>query len=275
MNIQIGADVEIGAICMDGTLKSVVGLIPGSKTEPHPLGDGMVQVDNVFTEFNVKPADTPENGVKNFNRIQNNVHNLLSKHSLKPVYEGSLYYPKDELLSPEAQLIGCGSDINAWTGEANIYPEVFESNLRTTGGHVHFSWYMDNIDWNDPDEMRFSLEKQVFSVIKQLDLYLGLPSLFIDKDSVRRSLYGKAGACRFKRYSTNYAGGEYRTLSNFWTDPKYLNKLVHWVYETALYVVNNVNSLPEVHTDVESVINTHDLNKAKELLKYYDLQLPI
>src|SRR3546814_1862742 len=52
-------------------------------------------------------------------------------------------------------------------------------------------------------------------LVKQLDWYLGLWSLGKDKDKVRRSLYGKAGACRIKPY-----GVEYRVLSNFWIKNK-------------------------------------------------------
>jgi hypothetical protein len=47
--------------------------------------------------------------------------------------------------------------------------------------------------------------------VKQLDWYLGGWSLKHDSDPTRRTLYGRAGACRLKSY-----GVEYRVLSNFW-----------------------------------------------------------
>jgi len=47
--------------------------------------------------------------------------------------------------------------------------------------------------------------------VKQLDWYLGGWSTQVDPDTVRRNLYGKSGAMRFKPY-----GVEYRVLSNFW-----------------------------------------------------------
>ena len=48
-------------------------------------------------------------------------------------------------------------------------------------------------------------------LVKQLDWYLGGWSIARDENTERRSLYGKAGACRIKDY-----GVEYRVLSNFW-----------------------------------------------------------
>ncbi len=44
-----------------------------------------------------------------------------------------------------------------------------------------------------------------------MDAYLGMPSILWGNNSVRRKLYGKAGAFRFKSY-----GCEYRTPDNAW-----------------------------------------------------------
>jgi hypothetical protein len=49
------------------------------------------------------------------------------------------------------------------------------------------------------------------TLVKQLDSYLGLPSLLFDRDTLRRKMYGQAGAFRPKPY-----GVEYRVLSNAW-----------------------------------------------------------
>src|SRR3546814_15106496 len=74
-------------------------------------------------------------------------------------------------------------------------------------------------------------------LVKQLDWYLGLWSLGKDKDKVRRSLYGKAGACRIKPY-----GVEYHVLSNFWIKNKKSrletwNRMVKGIEEmTSLYM---------------------------------------
>lgn len=54
-------------------------------------------------------------------------------------------------------------------------------------GHIH-------IGYNNPE-----IEKSV-DIIKAMDLFLGIPSILMDKDTLRRSRYGKAGAFRFKSY---------------------------------------------------------------------------
>ena len=63
-----------------------------------------------------------------------------------------------------------------------------------------------------------------------MDLFLGCPSIILDKDNKRRELYGKAGAYRNKPY-----GVEYRTLSNFWLTS---SKLMQWVYKRTAFALN-------------------------------------
>jgi len=56
-----------------------------------------------------------------------------------------------------------------------------------------------------------------------MDLYLGVPSVLMDKGELRKQLYGKAGAYRMKPY-----GVEYRTLSNFWI---FSDTTIGWVWD--------------------------------------------
>ncbi len=44
-----------------------------------------------------------------------------------------------------------------------------------------------------------------------MDLFIGITSLFLDDDNLRRSMYGKAGCFRNKSF-----GVEYRVVRNFW-----------------------------------------------------------
>jgi hypothetical protein len=75
--------------------------------------------------------------------------------------------------------------------------------------------------------------------VKQLDWYLGGWSLQKDPDPIRRRLYGKAGACRYKPY-----GVEYRVLSNFWVTSAITRRLVWNRMQAALYAMSN-DFLPE------------------------------
>jgi hypothetical protein len=70
------------------------------------------------------------------------------------------------------------------------------------------------------------------TLVKQLDAYLGIPSLEWDKDTLRRRLYGKAGAFRPKPY-----GVEYRTLSNAWLKNE---MLVRYVYRQTMRAIEDL-----------------------------------
>jgi hypothetical protein len=67
-----------------------------------------------------------------------------------------------------------------------------------------------------------------------MDLFLGVPSTVMDKGTLRRQLYGKAGSFRQKPY-----GCEYRTLSNFWI---FNPDLIKWVYDQTEKAISFVNS---------------------------------
>jgi hypothetical protein len=54
--ILIGADPELFVFTRSGKPVSAHDLIPGTKYEPHEVGNGAVQVDGVAAEFNIDPA---------------------------------------------------------------------------------------------------------------------------------------------------------------------------------------------------------------------------
>jgi len=202
-----GCDPELFVQDNKGRFVSAEGLIPGTKAEPHPVEGGAVQVDGMAAEFNIDPVTNFTDFKRNILGVQRQLQDMLpSGHTLvaapsvvfdEEVWEGS----------PEkAKELGCSPDFNAWTGDVNPPPHS-ESNprLRTASGHLHIGW-TDDADEYDTEHMNNCMD-----LIKQLDWYLGAWSLRLDKDKIRRELYGKAGACRIKPY-----GVEYRVLSNFW-----------------------------------------------------------
>jgi hypothetical protein len=70
-----------------------------------------------------------------------------------------------------------------------------------------------------------------------LDLFVGIPSIFMDHDPTsarRRKVYGQAGRYRPKEY-----GMEYRSLGNFWLASP---KTVKLVFEMCDFVVDFVES---------------------------------
>jgi len=207
VTVTIGADPEI-FFAKGDELVSAVGYIGGDKWAPKLLGNGFaILEDNVAGEFNIPPAD-------NYTAFDNNIvigMNALAEVALKNNMKCSMkaygYFSDKELDSDAARLFGCEPDYNAWTRWENEPPSA-DKNFRSAGGHVH-------VGCKDADPV---------AIIRAMDLFLGVPSVILDKDKDRRSLYGKAGSFRYKPY-----GCEYRTLSNFWIfEPRYRE----WVFST-------------------------------------------
>lgn len=213
----IGADPEVFIFKGRTPVPASEAGIPGTKEEPYDvLGIG-VQVDGMAAEFNIPPCQAFEEFDTYIETALDIIASLLPKgHKVKIV--PSVTFPDKvfDAAPDECKALGCQPDINAWTGEVNPPPEPENPLVRCAGGHLHFGW----AEGEDVTDLQHMLNCQ--DLVKQLDWYLGGWSTSKDKDTLRRSLYGKAGACRYKHY-----GVEYRTLSNFWLATKEL-RLETW-----------------------------------------------
>lgn len=217
MQIKIGADPEL-FLAKSGTPVSAFGIVPGTKDAPHPVGNGAIQVDGMALEFNIDPVDED---AKTFSaRIASVMDELRAAvpADLEFLPVPSVKFPEAVMkaMPPEALMLGCDPDYNAYTGELNPQPEAPER-MRAAGGHVHVGWT------EGADTTELAHFSSCVRLAKELDFALGLPSLFLDTDKNRRQLYGKAGAFRPKPY-----GMEYRSLSNFWIKEPWLRE---WVYD--------------------------------------------
>ena len=95
----------------------------------------------------------------------------------------------------------------------------------------------------------------------------------MDKQEERREFYGKAGLFRPKEY-----GIEYRTLSNFWLDPKWnekrgLNLIINNVFSLAMLANKDHKLLSEIYkiapwADIEQAVNTEDIKLSTEILNH-------
>lgn len=223
MDCLIGCDPELFVKnILTGKFISGDGMIPGSKEEPYIVDKGAIQVDGLALEFNIDPAKTCVEFVGNV--IQ--VRSILGEHAKLSYPDGILEASPVADFDPEyfesipfyAKQLGCTPDYNAYTGLMNEPPRG-DRPFRTGSGHIH-------IGWPDPKKT-FSDEHIEYcrNVTKQLDIFLGLPSLLWDTDKRRRTLYGQLGAFRPKPY-----GVEYRVLSNAWLKD---NRLIEYVYKQA------------------------------------------
>jgi hypothetical protein len=259
MEIKLGCDPEAFLIDEQGQLKSSIGLVGGSKYHPMPLplGDGYaVQEDNVAIEFNIPPAAGRSEYVESINKVLKFLTDSLKTSyglSMSPISAAS--FPESELVHPAAKVFGCDPDYNAWTLKRNPRPNATDKTLRSCGGHVHIGF----------DKTKIKTEQ----LIKLMDLFVGVPSVLMDKGELRKTLYGKAGAYRDKSY-----GGEYRTLSNFWV---FNNSLIEWVWDNTSRAVNaaeaQITLSEQDSLDIVNCINKNDKELAQRLVEKHNLQV--
>jgi hypothetical protein len=205
--LTFGCDPEMFIVNSDGEFVAPDGIIPGTKEEPYKVKAGAVQQDGMAAEFNIDPVTTYKDWEKNITTVMAELEKFLPDgHKLVAVPSATFSEKEWEKASDHSKILGCSPDFNAWTGTPNAPPEDLENpRLRCAGGHIHYGWT------EDADMSNIQHISACRDLVKQMDWYLGAWSLRMDKDPLRRRLYGKAGAMRFKPY-----GVEYRTLSNFW-----------------------------------------------------------
>jgi hypothetical protein len=207
MKIRLGADPEVFVV-HNGKPVSAHDMIPGTKDEPHPVDNGAVQVDGMALEFNIDPADTRDEFVRNVSSVMRSLDAMIPEnHEL--LIEAVATFPKKYIDDqPEkAKELGCEPDYNAYTKRQNPRPNA-AVNFRTAAGHIHIGWG-EGFDTADPKHFDICCH-----VVKELDWFLAMPARMIEKGTAatkRRKLYGAPGAFRPKSY-----GVEYRVLSNFW-----------------------------------------------------------
>lgn len=259
-NILIGTDPECFIFNKKtNKVKSAIKLVPGTKDFPHAIGEFgpgyAVQTDNILAEFNVPPTNNPDDFVRSIEKMKGYLKALVQ--SVDEDYDilcaASQNVPKSELRSKQAKEFGCDPDYCIYTNEENPKPaDAATTNIRSAGFHVHVGYDNPNID-------------RSVRLLHYLDAYLGLPSILIDKDTLRRSLYGKAGCFRLTAY-----GCEYRTLSSyFMKDERHLR----WVFRQTLKAIDAYNSGKSIPPGamVRDIINSNNVEMAKSLCAEYGL----
>ena len=259
LDLLVGADPEI-FVSNGNRLISAHGMVPGTKENPHKVNKGAIQVDGMALEFNIDPANSLEEFVGNVNSVMHTLNSRIPDGcnlAVIPTAEFGLEYIQAQ---PEiAKELGCSSDFNAYTGKENPKPNA-EVPFRTAAGHIHIGWG-EGFDTRDPEHMDLCC-----SLVKVLDLYLGVPSVLMDQDTKRRSLYGAAGAFRPKTY-----GLEYRVLSNFWlkSDAK-----IKWAYQQTAKALASFLGGRRCSGDIDLVINQSDTIGAQRLIATNSLEVP-
>lgn len=231
MNILLGCDPEI--FLRDkktGYYVSAHGIVPGTKAEPFEVAKGAVQVDGMALEFNTHPAATADEFEENIRTVMEQLRAMVP-NDLEFALEPTATFTKAhfDTQPEEAKELGCEPDYNAYTLQENPRPDN-KTTMRTASGHVHIG--LEGCDARDVHSMEHML--RCSTLVKHLDLYLGVPSLLYDKDTKRRTMYGRPGAFRPKPY-----GVEYRVLSNAWLKKP---ELIKWVFTQTKNAVEDLLS---------------------------------
>lgn len=260
----IGTDPEL-FVSKDGKLVSGHSLIKGDKEDPFKVKHGAVQVDGTALEFNIDPAGSEEEWMRNIDTVMTILADMIPGYKLEtiPVAEFGFDYLRS--LPEKATELGCSPDYDAYLVSTNPRPNG-ELPFRSAAGHIHFGIPETDNDApvDDADYIGWLATK-----VRELDFYLALPSLFYDADTKRRELYGKAGAFRPKKY-----GMEYRTLSNQWLGS---DSLKRWAYQASIYAMEQIDkgvSLFDKYGDVQAIVNKSDKAGAARIIKAEGLIVP-
>lgn len=261
LQVLVGCDPEV-FVQQGGVFKSAFGLVQGDKDNPFPVTKGAVQVDGMALEFNTDPASSEEEFVFNVTSVLDQLKAMVPDYRVLAVPVATFDADYMKAQPEKATELGCTPDFNAYTSRENERPNG-DVNFRTGAGHVHIGW-THGADIYDAHH-RMLCE----TVIKQMDVVLGLPSVLFDSAVQRRELYGKAGAYRPKSY-----GVEYRVLSNVWVGSE---SLTRWVYRATLHGMRELeagNNLFEQVEDIQRIINSSDVEAAKEWCAKLGLEVP-
>jgi hypothetical protein len=248
--MRLGSDPEVFLLDAAGKHISAIGYINADKWHPLQIPDMAegftLQEDNVALEYGIPPASS---GEELYNHIE-----AVMKKSLE--YLPKLRFSKlschvftdDQMQHPAAHVFGCEPDYNAWTKDYNPAPNPPHPFMRSAGGHIHVE-----------------TKEHPLAVVRAMDLFLGVPSVLMDKGEERKQLYGKAGAHRVKDY-----GVEYRTLSNFWIFDK---ALCEWVWRNTERGLSNLGLADNVGEEIQAAINTNDKKLAQQLVDSFQLEV--
>lgn len=198
----LGSDPEL--LIVKGTKpQSAIGVVQGTAENRIYIKGHAFYYDNVLAECAIKPGRSKKDVVGNFREALEIYAKMVRPFKLKP--QACCDFPDSQLRHEDARKVGCAPDWCAYEVKLKEPPKeaIQNGNLRSCGGHIHLGSDLLASDGPEP-----------ILAIYLLDLFVGVPSLWLDKDPTsarRRAIYGHAGRYRSKDY-----GLEYRSLSNFW-----------------------------------------------------------
>lgn len=256
-NTTVGADPELFLQEESGKFISSIGKIGGSKANPKDMYPTVatgfaVQEDNVAVEFNIPPAFSQGEFIRNIALGLDYLTKQATRLKLKLAIIPAAEFTEDQLQDPAAKEFGCEPDYNVWRLQDNPRPACDNPFLRSAGGHVHIGTEI----------------KDKIGLGRAADLFLGCPSIVFDADQQRRLLYGRAGSIRDKPY-----GIEYRTLSNFWIRSPEMIGMIWDQVQQMLEFVRSERPIPTADgRKIIDCINNSNMDALRDLTKTYGLK---
>jgi len=248
--MRLGSDPETFLVNAEGKPISAIGYIKADKWHPMQIPDMpkgfTLQEDNVSLEYGIPPAASAEEFIGSINAVMKRSLDYLPELSFSKM--SCLIFPEDQMQHPLAHIFGCEPDYNAWTQKENIKPHPPHQFMRSAGGHIHVE------TTNDP-----------ITTVRNMDLFLGVPSVLMDSGEERKKLYGSAGAHRVKPY-----GVEYRTLSNFWI---FEDRLMTWVWNNTARALECDFDVSQYADSIIEAINGNNKIVARELVDHLGLEV--
>jgi len=269
MEFMLGSDPEL--MLRDkktGRLVSAIPFIPEGKGEGRPLdktGHNRALHDNVLVEYNTQPARNEIEWVGTHTTVLRAIQRILDPVGLELHLQASANYPAAELKHPEARKFACEPDWSAWTLDINEIPaSAAKRSFRSAGGHLH----VGKIKGSEALNAILDDDYGKIDTVKMLDIYAGVPSVFLDKDTTapaRRALYGGAGAHRPK---PEY-GVEYRALGNWWLRSPVYTSVIYQLTDAALNALV-AEKLPRLlkaigEDRIQHIINKSDVKEARRV----------
>lgn len=203
---KVGHDAEF--FVSDATGKYIPAWmtgIGGTKQEPKVLEGSTVgttyQEDGAVLELGMEPVSIHQFYDRAYRGL-NEMRDFLQPKNLG-LNRGSFgsFDPKDLMSNPEANVLGCNPDNNAWLrGQRRPVPQIEDmGNNRFAAGHLHFSF---------PET-----EVPKFAIVQLMDAFaLNFWNKYeLTSAGPRAQFYGMPGVYRDKPY-----GIEYRTPHNVW-----------------------------------------------------------
>jgi hypothetical protein len=223
MTFTFGSDPEF-MLSRNGKIYSAIGIVKGTKERRKKIGKHAIYYDNVMAECSIAPGKSRDESVSNIKDCLQQYAKAVAPYKLET--RAAHQFDADQLKHPDAMKISCDPETCVYQ-QVDILTDkdtLKGMSLRTAGGHVHLG-----------SEILRGYNRDISIFL--LDLFLGLPSIYIDTDpttKIRKELYGKSG-----RYRVPIYGVEYRTLGNFWLASP---KLVEFVYDVCAFVLDFIDS---------------------------------